>query len=190
MKRPNQVRITGGSLRGHSVPVPPRARPTEGRVREALFSIWQERIEDARVLDLFAGSGVVALEAVSRGALHVTCVESDLRAVRGLEKTCRRLAPRGAVEVRRAGVPGGLGVLAGAGAFDLVFADPPYRFTGYPGLLAALPPLLAPDAEVVIEHSARQRLPDEVEELVRTDRRRYGESVLSFYRRKNATSSR
>jgi 16S rRNA (guanine966-N2)-methyltransferase len=191
MRAVNAIRITGGTLRGHSLPVPPKVRPTEARVREALFSIWGERIGEARFLDLFAGSGVVALEAVSRGALEVTCVEGDLRAVRVLQKSCRRLA-RGAVEVRRASLPGGLGPLAAdrGGSYDLAFADPPYRFTAYGALLAAAAPLLAAAGEIAVEHSSRTRLPEEAGPLLSVDHRRYGESSLSFYRRKNAISSR
>jgi 16S rRNA G966 N2-methylase RsmD len=84
-------------------------------------------------------------------------------------------------------LPAGLARLAGR-AFDLVFADPPYAFTGYSVLLARLiekpAPLLAPDGEIVVEHSSRLDLPLEAGALVRTDVRRYGESSLSFYRRR------
>jgi 16S rRNA (guanine(966)-N(2))-methyltransferase RsmD len=175
----NAVRITGGTLRGQRVAVPHGARPSEGRVREALFSRWQERLPDARFLDLFAGSGAVALEAVSRGAAFALCVESDLSAVRQLEATLRRLAG-GRVRVRRANLPAGLAAVA-EGPFDLAFADPPYRFHAHEGLVAAVAPLLAPDGELAIEHSARVELPGAVATLAMCDQRRYGESALSFY---------
>jgi 16S rRNA (guanine(966)-N(2))-methyltransferase RsmD len=178
----NAIRITGGTLRGQAVAVPAGARPSEGRVREALFSIWQDRLPGARFLDLFAGSGAVGLEAVSRGAAEACCVEADPRAVRLLAATCRRLA-RGAVRVRRASLPGGLAA-AVEGPFDLVFADPPYRFSAYGSLLAAIAPLLSADGEVAVEHSSRVELPDEAGPLVATDRRRYGESAVTFYRLK------
>ena len=74
--------MTGGDLRGRMIQVPAGARPTVGRVREALFSIWQEVLPAARLLDLFAGSGVVGVEALSRGALAVLAVELDPRALR------------------------------------------------------------------------------------------------------------
>lgn len=176
----NAVRITGGALRGHRVAVPHGARPSEGRVREALFSRWQERLPGARFLDLFAGSGAVGLEAVSRGAAFVLCVESDLRTVRQLEATSRRLAG-GLVRVRRANLPAGLPAVA-QGPFELAFADPPYRFRAYGALLVAAAPLLAPDGELAIEHSTRVELPGQTEALVLSDQRRYGESALSFYR--------
>lgn len=182
------VRISGGEGRGRQLVVPRGTRPTEGRVREALFSIWGDRISGSRFLDLFAGSGVVGLEAAGRGALAVVAVEADVRAVRTLGENVDRVGERGIVEVRRATLPPGLARLREerAGPFDLVFADPPYAFTGYEELLEGVRPLLAEDAEVAVEHAARVELPLEVADLVRTDVRRYGESSLSFYRRRRA----
>ena len=178
------VRITGGEFRGRGLAVPPGARPTEGRVREALFSIWSDRLSGARVLDLFAGSGAVALEAVSRGALTVLAVDDDPRTVKVLEANAGRLGQR-LVEIRRLTLPGGLARLTveKSGTFDLVFADPPYNFGPYTELLQGVVPLLAPDAEVAVEHSSRGELPLEAGPLTRVDARRYGESSVSFYRR-------
>jgi 16S rRNA (guanine966-N2)-methyltransferase len=178
------VRVAGGGFRGRSLAVPPGARPTEGRVREALFSIWDDRLDGARVLDLFAGSGVVGLEAAGRGALTVLCIDEDLRAVKTLEANVSRLGET-LVEIRRLTLPLGLGRLAaeGVGPFDLVYVDPPYNFHAYEEVLAGLVALLAADAEVAVEHSSRRSLPVEVGGLVRVDSRRYGESAVSFYRR-------
>lgn len=183
-KAPGRVRLTGGAHRGRYIAVPPQARPTEGRVREALFSIWREPLaEGARVLDLFAGSGVVGLEAAGRGALRVLCVDWDRRSFPVLQSNRDRLG-EALVELRTLELPAGLGALARTepGSFDLVFADPPYAFSGYSGLLAAVEPLLAESGEAAIEHSARMTLPEEAGGLVRVDVRRYGESSLSFYR--------
>lgn len=178
------VRITGGTFRGRSLAVPPAARPTEGRVREALFSIWNDRLDGARVLDLFAGSGVVSLEAIGRGALTALAVDEDLRAVKTLEANAGRLGEK-LLDIRRLNLPAGLGrlIAEGAGPFDLVYVDPPYNFNLYEDILAAVVPLLAVDAEVAMEHSSRRSLPIEAGELVRVDSRRYGESAVSFYRR-------
>jgi 16S rRNA (guanine(966)-N(2))-methyltransferase RsmD len=148
-------------------------------VREALFSIWGDRLEGARILDLFAGSGVVGLEALGRGALSVLCVDDDLRTIKVLEENASRLG--GGIEVRRLTLPSGLSRLTGL--FDLVFADPPYAFDEYGNLLAGIVPLLTPDGEIVVEHSTRRDLPVETASLVKVDVRRYGESSLSFYRR-------
>ena len=197
------VRVTGGIFRGRALTVPAGVRPTEGRVREALFSIWRESLPGCRFLDLFAGSGVVGLEAAGRGALRVVCVDQDVQAVRAIAANAGRIGEP-LVETRRLALPAGLAGLAGlggvggmggvaagggdaragapAGAFDLVFADPPYLFDAFELLLLALPPLLAPGAEVAVEHSARRQLPLTAGPLVRTDLRRYGESALAFYR--------
>lgn len=176
------VRVTGGAHRGRGLAVPPGARPTEGRVREALFSIWSDRLEGARVLDLFAGSGVVGLEAVGRGALSALLIDENLRAVKTLEDNLARIGEK-TVEIRRLTLPGGLGRLTEAGPFDLIYADPPYNFQPYDALIAGAAPLLATDGELVVEHSTRRDLPVQAGELVRTDTRKYGESSLSFYRK-------
>lgn len=177
------VRVTGGSFRGRGLTVPPGARPTEGRVREALFSIWGDRVDGARVLDLFAGSGVVGLEAVGRGALAALCVDESPRAVKTLEENAARLGETLA-RVRRLTLPAGLARLVseGAGPFDLVYADPPYAFEPYGELIAGVAPLLAAEGELAVEHSSRRELPVEAGLLVRVDVRRYGESAISFYR--------
>jgi len=175
------VRITGGEFRGRGLAVPPGARPTEGRVREALFSIWNDRIEGARVLDLFAGSGVVGLEALGRGALSALAVDQNLRAVETLEANAGKLGER-LLEIRRLTLPAGLARLP-SGAFDLVYADPPYNFPLYAELLEAAAPLLAADGEIAVEHISRRELPLEIGPLTRVDMRKYGDSAISFYRR-------
>lgn len=180
------LRISGGALRGRAVAVPPGARPTEGRVREALFSIWGDRLPGARFLDLFAGSGAVGIEAASRGAARVLCLEDDTRAVRTLRANIKELGgEEGQIAAWRVPLPRGLSRLVEQGepAFDLIFADPPYAFTDYQELLRRLAPLLADDGEAAVEHSARAPLAEEVAGLTRESERRYGETALSFYRR-------
>jgi 16S rRNA (guanine966-N2)-methyltransferase len=185
--RAGGTRIAAGALRGRRLAVPPGARPTEGRVREALLSIWQDRLDGARLLDLYAGSGAVGLEALSRGAAVVVFVESDRAALRALARNCA-LAEGGRAIRRRASLPGGLAVaLADQAPFGLVFADPPYRFAAHAGLLLAIEPHLAAGGEVALEHAARGATPETAGALVRHAVRRYGESALSFYRRTPAT---
>jgi 16S rRNA (guanine966-N2)-methyltransferase len=168
----------------------PGTRPTAERTREALFSIWQARVEGARFLDLFCGSGAAGLEALSRGAAAATLVDADRRAVAVAERNRDRLGAAAGRTLRLA-LPGALGSgpLRGE-SFDLVFADPPYDFEDWVALLAAVEPLLATGAEIVIEHAARVELPDRVASLRRFDARRYGDSALAFYRRQGTDCSR
>lgn len=179
MRRPG-VRISAGELKGVRLEVPSGVRPTGQRVREALFSRWQSRLPGAAVLDLFAGSGAVGLEAVSRGADSVLCVDIDKAVHRELVKATDRLAPEVA-GARRASLPEELRRVASGRVFDLVFADPPYAFTGWQELLEALEDLCHPAGEAVMEHSSRVELPSETGGLERRSTRRYGDSCLSFY---------
>lgn len=204
------VRVTGGEHKGRTLRVPRGARPTEGRVREALFSIWGAELPGGRFLDLFAGSGAVAVEAAGRGALTVVAVEADRRASHRLQGNVDHLGLGDLVEVRRGRLPELLGRWASEGRaqpgegeapgpFDLIFADPPYDFREYPELLRAAATVLAEGGQIAVEHSARVELPVELpavggtggargedplpRPLVRADVRRYGECALSFYRR-------
>jgi 16S rRNA (guanine966-N2)-methyltransferase len=202
------MRITGGTLRGRVIN-PPRqgVRPSQDRVREALFSMLADRIRGARFLDLFAGSGAVGLEAWSRGAAAVCWVERDPRALLVLRATVSALcgSNEGVVGMD---VPLFLKRRLAGGAFDVIFADPPYgpsgpaagkgaarmprRQSGAPAawgvrLLAALAasPLLQPDGVFVMEQSAREALGAHPAWRVLADRR-YGDSRLSLYRRVTA----
>ena len=154
------LRIIGGSWRGRRLRFPAVAliRPTPDRVRETLFNWLGARVVGARCLDLFAGSGALGLEALSRGAVHVTFVESATSAVHALEATLADWGARGA-QVERGDA---LGFLAGpARPFDIVFLDPPFDS----GLLAAAAALLernawlAARAYVYVECAARERPP-------------------------------
>ena len=176
------IRLIAGRWRGHRLEVPPGIRPSEARVREALFSIWGPRLADARILDLFAGSGAVGLEALGRGAAHVVLVDGGRASLRALERNCRVLAggqPLAGATVLSGRLPCALAVVAGAPC-DLIFADPPYAFDDYGGLLEEAIPWLVPDGELVIEHSSRVALPAP-DPWRSSGQRRYGETCLSFY---------
>ncbi len=183
------VRLRAGRLKGRLLAIGPGVRPTGSRVREALFDVLGPRIEGARVLDLFAGSGAVGLEALSRGAAEVFLVEADPRVVRVLRRTAAAFAP-GCARVVRLHLPGQLGRLATIAprGFDLVFADPPYRFDRHVELLTDATSLLTGHGVFVLEHAAADEVPAAVGELARTDVRRYGESCLSFYERSTISS--
>jgi 16S rRNA (guanine(966)-N(2))-methyltransferase RsmD len=161
----------------------PGTRPTAERAREALFSIWQARIEGARFLDLFCGSGAAGLEALSRGARSAALVDSDGRALAVAARNRDRLEAR-ACRTVRVSLPAGLAAASLAeDSFDLIFADPPYAFEQWRELLEAIEPRLAEGGEAAIEHAARVELPGAESSLERLESRRYGDSALSFYRR-------
>ncbi len=178
------TRIIAGSARGRRLEVPAgdATRPTSDRVREALFSRLQHEglVDGTRVLDLYAGSGALGLEAASRGAEHVLLVESARAAV-----VCarRNVAAVGVerVQVRQAAVTAVLDVPPDR-PYDLVLADPPYPLPEdeLAGVLRRLVEndWLAPDAVVVVERSARGDEPSWPAGLVRFDERRYGETRL------------
>ncbi len=187
------LRITGGALRGRRFQGPKGdgTRPTSEKVREAIGSILvsRGRLDDARVLDLFAGTGALAFEALSRGAREAVLVDADRGCERVMRENARALGLEDRVRVRRidlAGAPAALAAaLAGAGPFDLVFADPPYDDVGRVApLLEALDraALLADDAIAVVEHATRK--PPEVPSIlaIAADYR-YGDTAVALLAR-------
>lgn len=172
------LRLLGGEVRGRSIEVPPGVRPTEGRVRHALLSIWRRRMPGSRFLDLFAGSGAVGFEAWGAGASRVCFVELAPRALAVLSRN--RLAVAPPCEIVRGRLPEALAERP-EGEFDLIFADPPYSFERYAELVEAAIRRLGPGGEVAVEHSSRAAMPEGLGEGRLRDRRRYGESCLSFY---------
>jgi 16S rRNA (guanine966-N2)-methyltransferase len=157
-----KLRIVGGRHRGRRLRFPAgiEIRPTPDRVRETLFNWLQPRIADARVLDLFAGSGALGLEAMSRGAAHVTFVERERRAASAIDALLKEWHEQAATVV----CAEALAWLAGPRAeppFDVVFLDPPYDAAVLAAAAAGLVAhgWLAPDARVYVERRARDPLP-------------------------------
>ena len=178
-----EVRIIGGTLRGQRVPVAPRPglRPTPGRSRETLFNWLREDLQDAVVLDVFAGSGALGLEALSRGAGAVTFIEKDRRAAQVLRSTLERLGGGRTTLLER----DALVVLAKSpfsSPFDLVFIDPPFATSLAQAALTALVAgaLLAPGAKVYVEvpQGAELSLPAGFEALRQTQA---GESLAQLW---------
>ncbi|MBV9802091.1 MAG: 16S rRNA (guanine(966)-N(2))-methyltransferase RsmD [Solirubrobacterales bacterium] len=176
------MRVVGGVFGGRTLVAPPgrSTRPTSDRVREALFSILGPgRVAGARVLDLFAGSGALAIEALSRGASNATLVDSAPGAVAAIRRNLKELGAD--AEVRRQDALVYLRAASrDARQYDLVFLDPPYRHASALGaeLSAALGPVLAPDARVVAESD--RRAPLELD-LVALDERRYGDTLIRIH---------
>ncbi|MDI3522165.1 MAG: hypothetical protein PWP43_347 [Bacillota bacterium] len=185
------MRIIAGRERGRRLlcPAGRRVRPTSDRVREALFDILQHRVPGAKVLDLFAGTGALGIEALSRGARCAVFVDNhpaSLAVVRANLERCR-LAARAQVVKADA-----LAYVARAGGWDepyeIIFADPPYRSGMGAALLHAInPALLARDGLVVYEHARGEELPEAAGDLTRLRQQRYGDTMLSFYSLKTAT---
>jgi 16S rRNA (guanine(966)-N(2))-methyltransferase RsmD len=153
-------------------------RPTGDRVREALFSILAD-VNGARVLDLFAGSGALAIEALSRGAAEATLVDSSTAALEAIRRNLEALGIEAEV-VRQPAVRFLERARKNARQYDLVFLDPPYRHAGSLSgeLTAALVPVLAPDARVVSESDRRSPL---ALELALLDERRYGDTLIRIH---------
>lgn len=177
------MRVIAGELGGRRLRAPRgrATRPTSDRVREALFAMLGE-LEGARVLDLFAGSGALGIEALSRGAERAVFVERDPSALRALGVNLDSLALRAPrTEVRGVDVRTALqSARRRQETYDLLFIDPPYsraRELG-PGLSAALEPLLDPAARVIVESGAREPLELELP-LVRE--RRYGDTSIKIH---------
>ena len=179
------MRVTGGLDRGRKLKAPKglKTRPTASKVREAVFNILGPAPE-ADVLDLFAGTGSLGIEALSRGAAHAVFVERDPRALSALRRNLAELgfADRSLVVGRE--VQAALADLAAAGKrFAWVFVDPPYAAGVVEGVLRALGCHgLAAGGVVIVEHDKRNVPPDESGGLILTDRRYYGDTGLSFYR--------
>src|SRR5262245_35966215 len=172
------MRITAASLGARRLGAPrgDRTRPTSDRVREAIFNILGPPPEGARVLDLYAGAGGLGFEALSRGAAEVVFVDHSAEACRTIGDNARALGVADKVTVVRGDVRAVLARLAGP--FDWAFVDPPYAAADLDEALAALPPV----AVVVAEHDKRRPPSHRVGGLALADRRRYGDTAVSFYR--------
>jgi 16S rRNA (guanine966-N2)-methyltransferase len=180
------VRVIAGSLGGRRLKAPRgrRTRPTSDRVREALFMAL-EPLDGVAVVDLFAGSGSLGIEALSRGAVRADFVESDRDARAALDANLRDLGLAERAKVWGLALPRGLARIAGPLVeADLVLIDPPYGGALARATLEALgaPGALKPDARVVLEHHAKDALPEASGRLRRTRERSYGETVVSTYR--------
>lgn len=175
------MRIIGGTFRGHRLRAPKDAtRPTTDRTREAIFNLVQSRIalHDARVLDLFAGSGALGLEAISRGAASATFVEERGAALGTIRQNADTLGVVDRCTLRRADA---LRFLASApdAQYDLVLADPPYALDAMARLPDLALPHLAPDGLLVLEHGTAHGF--DTHPALETSRG-YGQTVVSLFR--------
>ncbi len=207
------MRVIAGRFRSRVLQAPAgiATRPSSDRLRETLFNVLTPRIDGARFLDLYAGSGAVGIEALSRGAAEVVFVERAAAALTALRANLEKLGIRAEARVQAGTVRAFLGRTEGP--FDVVFLDPPYdaaeeyestlrilgtrnrspksqnRDLGHPQNVAGagIEGILAEGALVVVEHRRKDRLEDRYGDLTRTRLLQQGDAALSFYQRASAT---
>lgn len=194
------IRITGGEWNGRALVTPPEpqarlsaratTRPTVAKLRQALFNSLQTRIPDARVLDLFSGSGALAFEALSRGAAHAVLVEPSRPAIQAIEKNVRALGAGDRVTILKDRIERQLERIVALGPYDVVLADPPYA-EGYETKLLqewfSWPGLLREGGVFCLEWGPKKagtfELPETVGSLIKYRERDYGDSRLTHYER-------
>jgi 16S rRNA (guanine(966)-N(2))-methyltransferase RsmD len=179
------VRVIAGALKGRRLAAPAwkGLRPTSDKLRETLFNVLAPCIAGARVLDGFAGTGAIGIEALSRGAAEVTFIESDARAQVLLSGNLAHCGIKTGYTVIRAPIARGLEMLRADPAFvpfDIVSLDPPYDATD-DGVLARAGAVMAPGGVLVLEHARRRSAPESAGRLVRVRQIRSGDSALSLY---------
>ena len=176
------MRVIAGSLKGRRLKAPTwkGLRPTSDKLRETLFNVLSPMIEGARVLDGYAGTGAVGIEALSRGAAHVTFVERDRRAQALIADNLAHCGIKEGYAIIRASVARALADLLGA-PFDIMVFDPPYNQQPDEVVLGAAADRLAADGMLVVEHARRDAAPGAAGPLVRTRDVISGDSALSFY---------
>lgn len=188
------MRVIGGTARGRRLKVPNNqaVRPTAARVKESLFNILPHDFSGLRVIDLFAGSGNVSIEALSRGAAIAVLIDESPRSTAIIRGNLARLGLSDRAQVWTAPVFRALRKLSKTGqTFDLIFLDPPYEreWIGRTLDVIARCHVLRESGTVVAEHSVREPVNASYDGLTLNDQRRYGDTLLSFFRNSVATKS-
>jgi 16S rRNA (guanine966-N2)-methyltransferase len=186
------MRVISGKAKGRRLIAPKggAVRPTADRIKESLFNILRRDFSGMKILELFAGTGNVSIEALSRGAASALLVDASERSARIIRENLRRLDFSNRAELWVMPVHRALRSLARQGqTFDLVFLDPPYdqNLVGRSLELLASHNPLSPGAVVVAEHSIREPVKSNYASLSLNDQRRYGDTLLSFFRRTAAS---
>jgi 16S rRNA (guanine(966)-N(2))-methyltransferase RsmD len=192
------MRIIGGEHRGRTIKMPKtgKARPTQDRVREAVFNIIREKVPGSKVLDLYAGSGAFGIEALSRGAQSAIFVDNNINCIRAIKSNLSSVdyrAPLARVFKNEA-VKAIAALKEKGAAFDIIFLDPPYNKASFDKLRISLAKnclikiagcdILSQHGFVVAEHFVKDILPEETGTLSLVKRRKYGDTVVSFYQKK------
>lgn len=178
------MRIIAGSARGRTFDAPQGrdTRPTLDRVRENVFNILQMKVRDAKVLDLFSGSGAMAFEAISRGAAEAVLVDIDRAANAVQRQNAAKLRMEGQCRILQCDWQMAIRQLTATGErFQVIFLDPPYAMHDMVPVMEALRPLLAEDAVILLEHEAKM-FPATPDGFELYDSRKYGIAGVSFFR--------
>lgn len=172
------MKIIAGKYKNLSLKSPKgsKTRPTLSKVRQSVFNIIQNEIEGARFLDLFAGSGAMGCEALSRGASTVTFVEKDFAAIQCIKDNLQKLGEKGTI--LKADAQAALKKIEGP--FDILYIDPPYDLNIHP-LLELLPPLMHEESLALLEQS--KRTPIQTPHLIQVDERNFGDTTLFFFKK-------
>jgi 16S rRNA (guanine966-N2)-methyltransferase len=176
------MRIIAGTNKGRGLQAPKwdGLRPTSDKLRETLFNILSPHVIDARVLDVFAGTGAIALEALSRGAQAATCLEQDRRAVQLIEENRERCGEQARCHVIRDTAERALARPIPGGPFDIIVLDPPYDYAALAAAVRDAATQRSSGAVLVLEHASRVT-PPVPEGLTVTRTVKSGDSALSFY---------
>lgn len=183
------MRITSGLFRSRIIKYPKYIRPTQDKVRKALFDVMRQSIADSYFLELFAGSGAVGIEALSNGAKEVVFVEKDKRCCKIIENNLRGLGlfpDQKGINILAADVFKVIEVLYKEGRkFDIVFLDPPYYHNLAKKTLQRLAAydILTPHALIVVEHNKRDYLDERFIDITSFKQTRYADTLLSFYKK-------
>jgi 16S rRNA (guanine(966)-N(2))-methyltransferase RsmD len=184
------MRVIAGTLKGRRLASPdwPGLRPTSDKLRETLFNVLGPSVAGARVFDGFAGTGAVGIEALSRGASHVTFVERDRRAASLIETNLQHCGLKEGYAIIRGDFAAAAARLRGQ-LFDIIFLDPPYGREEMARALAAAVDLASATTRVVVEHARRDEPPPQAGSLVLIRQLVSGDSALAFYRLASDTSN-
>jgi 16S rRNA (guanine(966)-N(2))-methyltransferase RsmD len=179
------LRIIAGSLKGRRLLTPKwdGLRPTSDKLRETLFNILALRVVDARVLDAYAGTGAIGIEALSRGAAHVTFVDDDPRAVKLINENVARCGQTNRYAIIRSQFGAKMPPSVASQSFDVAVLDPPYDEPDLAAAVMAAEPLVATGGLVVLEHARRREAPEAAGRLSRVRVVNSGDSALAFYER-------
>jgi 16S rRNA (guanine966-N2)-methyltransferase len=179
------LRVISGELGGRRLNAAKgsHTRPTADRVREALFSILADNVVGANVLDLFAGTGALSIEALSRGAAFALVIDNHTEPLSVIKQNIHMCQLETRCRIIKWDIRKNLACLKSDLRFDLVFIDPPYNSGVIPIVLNHLlsTQSLSPNARIVVEHGSQESLPEAIHTLMQYDQRKYGQTVLSFY---------